>query len=154
MLGAVLMLLAVNLYPRSLFKRGHYFNVTKADHTPFGYLFTDKFFSYTDRFTDNFNNEAIIDISTREDNDFFYYDITVADLNSPSISTSLVGGFVIISGASQKNEENKDERNIVFEKHNAMFIQVLPVPANTDRKNMQIINEKNKVILAFSKLRI
>lgn len=138
---------------------------------PFDYLFADKF------------GGEVTDISTREDENFIYYDITINDPNSQLLSTKIIDGFVTITGTApneaglrpegtaigfveddadkqdtrlslDQSRENNMDKSIASQKdYNSIFIQTLPRPPKTERNNMQIINDKNKVILAFPKLK-
>jgi len=106
-------------------------------------------------FSDKFGGGTINDISKREDEDFVYYDIKVDDINSTSINTKVEQGYVMISGTIEKKYgfEGKDDGYQAQRVFKSSFKRTFPLPENVDQNKMQMLTEKDKVILKFAKIK-
>ena len=106
-------------------------------------------------FSDKFGGGTISDISKREDENFVYYDIKVGDLNSASINTKIKNGYVSITGTQEKKVgvDGEDDNSSTQGSFKSMFSRTFPIPNNVDPKKMQMLTEKDKVILKFPKIK-
>jgi HSP20 family molecular chaperone IbpA len=107
-------------------------------------------------FSDKFAGGTINDISKREDEQFVYYDIKIPDLNSTSINTKVTDGYITVSGSTEKRTESPSgsasqaSTESVFR---STFNRVFPLPDQVDQNKMEMLSEKNKVVLKFPKIR-
>lgn len=122
----------------SLYKNGHRSN-------PFDAWFSDKS-----------SEEAVHDIAKREDDNFVYYDIKVDDVNAASINTTVENGYVSISGTEEKKSkfEAQDGESATQSLFKSSFKRTFPLPPNVDQSKMQMLTEKNKVVLKFPKIQV
>lgn len=108
-------------------------------------------------FTDKFGGGSIDDISRREDNDFIYYDIKISDLKSTSINTKIENGYITITGTIEKKNGSDDEKDQSgFSSHSifkSTFNRTFPLPEHVDQNKMEMIPEKDKVVLKFPKVK-
>jgi HSP20 family molecular chaperone IbpA len=106
-------------------------------------------------FSDKFGDGTINDISKREDEGFVYYDIKVDDVNSTSINTKVEKGYITITGTSEKNSGSDGKNNGVSAQSifKSSFNRTFPLPENVDQNKMQMLTEKDRVILKFPKTR-
>jgi len=104
-------------------------------------------------FSDKFGGGTINDISKREDDGFVYYDIKVDDVNSTSIKTKVENGYITITGSIEKKSEQdgKSDSNSSQSFYKSSFNRMFPLPENVDESKMQMLTEKDKVILKFPK---
>ncbi|MGZ3691073.1 MAG: Hsp20/alpha crystallin family protein, partial [Pseudobdellovibrio sp.] len=107
-------------------------------------------------FSDKFGGGSVYDISKREDDSFVYYDIKVGDLNSTSINTKIENGYVSISGTEEKKsgpevKEGNASTQSIFK---SSFSRTFPLPGNVDQAKMQMLTEKDKVVLKFPKKKV
>lgn len=107
---------------------------------------------FDDLFNDNFGG-TINDISKREDDNFVYYDIKVDDVKSTSINTKVESGYVTITGTVEKKSgsEGKDDSFSAQSIFKSSFNRTFPLPENVEQNKMQMLTEKDKVILKFPK---
>lgn len=106
-------------------------------------------------FSDKFGGGTINDIAKREDDNFVYYDIKVDDINSTSINTKVEQGYVTISGTTEKKSgsDGKDDSYSAQSVFKSSFNRTFPLPEDVDQNKMQMVTEKNKVILKFPKIK-
>lgn len=118
-------------------------------------IFDDDFFSQNDPFEEmiKFSGRTVNDISRREDNDFVYYDIQVDDLKSTSINTKIENGYITISGSLEKKSQSSEEDSSAQSIFKSTFNRTFPLPDQVDQDKMQMIPEKDKVVLKFPKMR-
>lgn len=103
-------------------------------------------------FSDKFGGGTVNDVSKREDDNFVYYDIKVGDLSSASINTKIEKGYINISGTQEKKStESKDSDSSSQSIFKSAFSRTFPIPNNVDQGKMQMLTEKDKVILKFPK---
>ncbi len=107
-------------------------------------------------FSDKFGGGSINNISKREDDDFVYYDVNVDDVNATSINAKVESGYVTITGAIE-NKSDSEEKDKGFTSHNVFkssFDRTFPLPENIDANKMQMLTEKDKIILKFPKIKV
>ena len=106
-------------------------------------------------FSDKFGGGTINDISKREDDSFVYYDIKVEDVKSTSINTKVEGGYITITGSVERKSESegKDDSLSAQSVIKSSFNRTFPLPENVDQNKMQMLTEKDKVILKFPKIK-
>lgn len=108
-------------------------------------------------FSDKFGGGSVDDIAKREDDDFVYYDIKIHDLNSTSIDTKIENGYITITGTVEKKNGADDKKDDVgFSPQSifkSTFNRTFPLPENVDQNKMEILPEKDKVVLKFPKVK-
>lgn len=107
-------------------------------------------------FPDHFGEGSFDNIITREDSEFVYYDIKVNDLNSTSVDTKIENGYITITGTIEKKNSNVDKEHdngisslSIFK---STFNRTFSLPAHVDHNKMEMIPEKDKIILKFPKV--
>lgn len=105
-------------------------------------------------FSDKFGGGSVHDISKREDDGFVYYDIQIKDLNSTSINTQIENGYITISGTVEKKSGSGEEYDGTSSQsvYQSTFSRTFPLPENVDGNKMEMIPEKDKIVLKFPKL--
>lgn len=100
---------------------------------------------------------GVDDISKREDDDFIYYDIKVDDVKSTSIDTQVKNGYITITGTTEKKNESNDEKDkggfSAQSIYKSTFKRTFPLPDHVDQNKMQMLSEKDKIVLKFPKLK-
>jgi HSP20 family molecular chaperone IbpA len=104
-------------------------------------------------YSDKFGGGTINDISKREDNDFVYYDIQVDDVNATSINTTIENGYITITGSLEKKSQSSENESSAQSVFKSTFNRTFPLPQHVDQNKMQIVPEKDKIILKFPKLK-
>lgn len=104
-------------------------------------------------FSDKFGGGTINDISKREDSDFVYYDIQVDDVNATSINTKIENGYITITGSLEKKSQSSESDNSAQSVFKSTFNRTFPLPEHVDQNKMQMVPEKDKIILKFPKLK-
>ena len=107
-------------------------------------------------FSNKFGGGRISDISQREDDNSIYYDISVEDVNATSINTKVENGYITITGTTEKKVgSEKKEGDVSSEKsiYKSTFNRSFPLPQNVDERKMQMISERDKIILKFPKIK-
>ncbi len=108
-------------------------------------------------FSDKFGGGSVDDIAKREDDDFVYYDIKIHDLNSTSIDTKIENGYITITGTVEKKNGADDKKDDVgFSPQSifkSTFNRTFPLPENVDQNKMEMLPEKDKVVLKFPKVK-
>lgn len=108
-------------------------------------------------FSDKFGGGSVDDIAKREDDDFVYYDINIHDLNSTSIDTKIENGYITITGTVEKKNGADDKKDDVgFSAQSifkSTFNRTFPLPENVDQNKMEMLPEKDKVVLKFPKVK-
>lgn len=104
-------------------------------------------------FSDKFGGGTIDDISKREDGDFVYYDIQVDDINATSINTKIENGYITITGSLEKKSQSAENDNSSKSAFKSTFNRTFPLPEHVDQNKMEMIPEKDKIILRFPKLK-
>jgi len=85
-----------------------------------------------------------INIKSREDEKFVYFDIDIKDLVPESFKVQVQDGMISVSGQTQKKLGS-------FGQSVQSFSKTFDVPPGVDEKSVEIQNEKEKVILKFNK---
>ncbi|MFN3455365.1 MAG: Hsp20 family protein [Pseudobdellovibrio sp.] len=104
-------------------------------------------------FSDKFGGGTIYDISKREDGDFVYYDVQVDYLNATSINTKIENGYITITGSLEKKSESSENDSSTQSVFKSTFNRTFPLPEHVDQNKMQMVPEKDKIILKFPKLK-
>ena len=104
-------------------------------------------------YSTKFGGGTIHDISKREDDDYVYYDIKVDDLNSTSINAKIEKGYVTITGTVEKKSDISEQVGTAQNFFKSSFNRTFPLPESVDQNKMQMLQEKNKVILKFPKVK-
>lgn len=108
------------------------------------------------RLTDRFGGVPVSGISKREDDKYVYYDIKVADVKATSINTKVENGYITIIGTQERKadstSENDDGYSASASYFKSKFNRTFPIPENVDANRMEVIPEKDKIVLKFSKL--
>lgn len=102
-------------------------------------------------FSNKFGGGTVNDISKREDDEYVYYDIRVDDLNSASINTKIENGYITISGTVEKKSKSSEQEGSVESVLKSSFNRTFPLPENVDQNKMEMVPEKDTVILKFPK---
>lgn len=105
-------------------------------------------------FSGKFGGGSVNDITKREDNDFVYYDIQVDDVNTTSIDTKIENGYITITGSLEKKNQSSDSENPAQSVFKSTFNRTFPLPEHVDQNKMQMIPEKDKIVLKFPKLKV
>lgn len=100
-----------------------------------------------------FHGAAISDIAEREDDQYVYYDITVPDLNATSINTKISDGYLTITGTIEKKSSDDEENSGMQSVFHSTFNRTVPLPENVDEDKMEMVPEKDKVVLKFPKIK-
>lgn len=107
-------------------------------------------------FSDKFGGGSVNDISKREDDKYVYYDIKVDDVKSTSINTKIENGYITITGTQEKKTGSTDKGesdNAMAESYfKSSFNRTFPIPEHVDANKMEMLQEKNKIVLKFPKL--
>lgn len=107
-------------------------------------------------FTDKFGGGSVSDISKREDEKYVYYDIRVDDVKTTSINTKVENGYITITGRQEKKtgstDEGDDSYSISESYLKSTFNRTFPIPENVDANKMEMLSEKDKIVLKFPKL--
>lgn len=95
------------------------------------------------------------EISEREDDHYIYFDIKAQDLNLTNISTKVENGYVTVSGVLEKKSGSDSEADSQsFESHfKSTFNRTFPLPDHVIGEKMEMIQEKDKVVLRFPKVK-
>lgn len=108
-------------------------------------------------FSDKFGGGSVDDIAKREDDDFVYYDIKVNDLNSTSVNTKIENGYITITGTVEKksgSDDKKDDSGFSLQSiYKSTFNRTFPLPEHVDQDKMEMIPEKDKIVLKFPKVK-
>ena len=108
-------------------------------------------------FSDKFGGGSIDDIAKREDDDFVYYDIKINDLNSTSVNTKIENGYITITGTLEKKsgaDDKKDEGGFSSQSiYKSTFNRTFPLPEHVDQNKMEMVSEKDKIVLKFPKVK-
>jgi len=108
-------------------------------------------------FSDKFGGGSINDISKREDNDFVYYDIKIDDVNTTSINTKVENGYITVFGTIEKKDTSgNDKEGSGFSAqsfYKSTFNRTFPLPDHVDQNKMQMVSERDKIILKFPKVK-
>lgn len=96
------------------------------------------------------------DFFMKEDSEFVYYEIAIPSLDTTSINTKVENGYVTISGTAEKEDgafKDHDE-NSAFARsfYKSSFNRTFPLPDQVDANRMQMIPDKDKIILKFPKM--
>jgi HSP20 family molecular chaperone IbpA len=95
-------------------------------------------------------------ISEREDEEAIYYDIKVDDVKSTSIDTKVNNGYLTITGTTEKKTVSGDNENndvTAGSVYRSTFNKTFPLPDHIDPNKMQMITEKDKIVLKFPKIK-
>lgn len=107
-------------------------------------------------FSDKFGGGTVNDITKHEDDNFVYYDIKVNDLKSTSVNTNIENGYITIEGTIEKksgSEDAQSESGFTSQSvYKSTFSRTFPLPENIDQNKMEMVPEKDKIILKFPKL--
>lgn len=108
-------------------------------------------------FSDKFGGGSVDDIDKREDADFVYYDIKVNFLNSTSLKTKIENGYITITGTAENkvsSDDKKDDSGLSSQSvYRSTFNRTFPLPEHVDQNKMEMIPEKDKIVLKFPKVR-
>lgn len=104
-------------------------------------------------FSDKFGGGTINDISKREDDDFVYYDIKVDDLNSTSVNTKIENGYITITGSVEKKTGDDGGDSTSTSVFKSTFNRTFPLPDHVDHNKMEMLPEKDKIVLKFPKIK-
>ncbi len=99
-------------------------------------------------FSNKFGGGTINDIAEREDDKFVYYDIKISDLQSTSVDTKIKDGYITVSGITEKKNDDANEQSV----YKSTFSRTFPLPAHVDQGKMEMIPDKDKIVLKFPKL--
>lgn len=100
---------------------------------------------------------AVNEIAQREDDDFVYYDIKIPNLNSTSFNTKVENGYITISGDIEKKNISEENENDFFSSqsfYKSSFSRSFPLPEYVDQHKMEMLSEKDKIILKFPKIKV
>lgn len=109
-------------------------------------------------FSGKFGGGTVNDITKREDDGFVYYDVTVNDLKSTSVNTNVENGYITIEGTIEKKSGSDDAQNensfASQSIYKSSFSRTFPLPEHVDPNKMEMVSEKDKIILKFPKVKI
>lgn len=104
-------------------------------------------------YSDKFGGGSVDDIAQREDDGFVYYDIKIRDLKSTSVNTKVENGYITITGTFEKRD-GTDESSAASESiYKSTFRRTFPLPDLIEQDKMEMIPEKDKVVLKFPKIK-
>ncbi len=107
--------------------------------------------------TNKFGGGSINEISKREDDDYIYYDIQIDKVKSTSISTRVENGYLTITGTQEQKTGSVDESdgdNSNGESYlKSTFNRTFPIPEYVDPNKMEMLPEKDKIVLKFLKVK-
>jgi HSP20 family molecular chaperone IbpA len=95
------------------------------------------------------DDAALENLHQHEDAHFVYMELSTSTLTPDSLETHIENGYVTISGNSEKESEISGTKTMTA----SQFSRTFPVPEGTDPDQMQVSQDKNKIILKFPKLR-
>lgn len=90
------------------------------------------------------------ELKQSEDANTVTYEITIRGLAEEKVSVNVSNGMIRISGKTEVSQ--RDARSGVFNQSVSSFERSFPVPENVDEQSLQIQQEKNKLILRFTKV--
>jgi len=104
--------------------------------------------SFDSWFGRRFGGGSVFDITKREDDRFVYYDVQVDDVESTNLETKIDQGHITIIGETKKQDHAGSQGGSFF---SSRFSRSFPLPAEADGENMEVVREKNRIILKFPK---
>jgi HSP20 family molecular chaperone IbpA len=102
-------------------------------------------------YTEKFGEPADNDILKREDNSFVYYDVKV-DSKNTAVKTKIQDGYITVTGTSENSSEVNEANRTARSQSNSAFSNTFMLPKNVDANKMEMVYEKDKVILKFPKI--
>ena len=84
-------------------------------------------------------------ITEREDEDFFYYDIEVGSSEKNEVNVKVENGHLLVDGMIV----NEDNSGSVTSSYTSSFNQMQPLPRNVDQENFEMDHDKEKGILTI-----
>jgi len=90
-------------------------------------------------------------IRQREDDSAVYFDIATNGQPSTSINTKVDRGYLTIIGTVDQSLEG-DQGGPGQAMFKSTFQRTLPVPENVDTNGMEMLREKDRIVLKFPKL--
>lgn len=95
-------------------------------------------------------------ITSREDQDFLYYEISGDSIENTSVSTSVEDGYLTITAEIHSGDpkaENDGSGGSTFQSSFQSTMQrTFPLPGNVDESKMETLAEGSKIILRFPKV--
>lgn len=99
---------------------------------------------------DKFGGGSVEDITKREDKNYVYYDIKLAGVEGTSVKTNVENGYLTITGEVKKSQESgKGGKMRSF--YQSSFRRSFPLPGNVIGEKMEMVSEKDKLVLKFPK---
>lgn len=87
------------------------------------------------------------ELKTHEDDGFVYYEIDTKGLEQKNFSIQVEQGHVIIDGVLEGPGQNSNARI------SSKFHQSFPLPENVDANNIQLENDKDKIVIKLPKIK-
>jgi HSP20 family molecular chaperone IbpA len=81
--------------------------------------------------------------STREDNNFVYYEFDAADMDKDSLNVKVENGMIIVEGEKTSNSFGGSFKSKIY--------KTFPIPQEVNEKDMQMYNEGTKIIVKLPK---
>lgn len=91
------------------------------------------------------------DIETREDQNFIYFDVKVGDPSATEIRTKVENGYLTITGESKSNKGDDD--SWIKSSFTSRFTRSFPLPENVDPDRMEMVQEQDKIVIKFPKVK-
>lgn len=91
------------------------------------------------------------DINTREDQNFVYYDVKLGDPKSTQIHTKVENGYLTITGESKSHRGDDD--SWIKSSFTSSFTRSFPLPENVDADRMEMLQEQDKIVIKFPKVK-
>lgn len=110
-------------------------------------LFSSPFDSW---YEDKFGGGSVEEISKREDDKYVYYDIKLPDVEGSSVKTNVENGYLTITGEVKKSK-NADKGGGVHSFYQSSFRRTIPLPEDVIGEQMEMVSEKDKLVLKFPK---
>jgi HSP20 family molecular chaperone IbpA len=95
-------------------------------------------------------------ITSREDQDFIYYEISGDSIENTSVSTSVEDGYLTITAEIHSGDSNAESDGSASSAFQSSFQSTMqrtfPLPGDVDESKMETLAEGSKIILRFPKV--
>lgn len=96
-----------------------------------------------------FGGSTVGDVNKREDDQYVYYDIAVKGLKQEKVNVRVENGQITISG--QVENKTEDEGSASYT--SSTFHRSFPAPDGVDSNKVQMVQEKDKLVVKFPKIK-
>lgn len=110
-----------------------------------------KFDSFFDNWYGKKYGGFLNDMKQSEDKDFFYYEFAIPGIKSDQIEVTTENGTLKIKGEINNEITQNDENRKSYQKSSSSFYRHLPLPEDADDKNVQVLPQKDKILIKIPK---